>query len=653
MKSPVCILVGRNKKYYSKNSSDHFTLLNARLASLASLSQCTHNERKLAATKDHHAQETQPEAYLFWVSAASATLQVTKGLDIVLGHESRPETPANPTPAQRRDLADRDQRHAPARVALLNALEESELIKVYELDNANAIWNRLADEFGLISDLQYPRAEANFRAFQKAPNTSLKDHINKFSKLREARDFYAPAGTPPLSRAQVNLAFLTSLGDQWKLFHQALGNAAYTMKTGELFARVQAMDESTPKNSSPNTQAQALSSRIKGHGGHKQKGKHRFKPYNKSKKTKSSDDASKPAKNEKDTCNYCKQPGHFIKDCLKRKWADSQWSKGNKGNNPASAKKPRTPEVQLDPSHNYYANVTQYTPSVNHTFVPPQNSKEWVVDSASNANITPFKSRLHNFQPFATQGTVKGLGGKRVSALGSGSVTLVDKEGNTHLLSDVLYVPESSANILSLVKMKEIRFRFLEGDFLLTSQHTAFELLGNAVDDILYVTEGNDLPASYTVSTRNASKRTLDPSSSNLNGPDPSEPIKRPRPQEDLSATPFLRTPAPCNPPELWHLCLNHASGTTLSKLSIIKSTFDTGDCISCIRAKQHKTPYSDSQIVRHEEVNWFIPNLLVLLRPRWATRNIFSPSSTITPLLLGACASRQSSSTVCKAFTT
>ena len=158
----------------------------------------------------------------------------------------------------------------------------------------------------------------------------MKDHINQFEKLREARDFHAPAEIPPLSLPQVNLTFLTSLGKSWNLFHQALGPTAYTMPTGELFARVEAMESinSPAKTKSLNSSdSLALISRIdnRGHARKSNRSNNRFKPY--------SNSQFKPNSNSidnDDSCNYCKQPGHFIDDCFKKRWADTQWVQGGK-----------------------------------------------------------------------------------------------------------------------------------------------------------------------------------------------------------------------------------------------------------------------------------------------------------------------------------
>ena len=51
-------------------------------------------------------------------------------------------------------------------------------------------------------------------------------------------------------------------------------------------------------------------------------------------------------------------------------------------------------------------------------------------------------------------------------------------------------------------------------------------------------------------------------------------------------------TPTPCNPPELWHLTLIHGSTSTLSKIPLIKSTYDSTKCRACIRAKMKRQPF-------------------------------------------------------------
>jgi len=204
--------------------------------------------------------------------------------------------------------------HSLAKEALLNALEDAELVKVYQLQTAREIWNRLAEEYGSVSDLKYARAEAALRSLIKLPTTSMKSHIDLFTRLKEERDISAPDSIAPLDTAQTNLAFLASLGDSWKLFHQALGDSAQAMKTGELFAKVLAMGDSNSTSQPSATSApisRALSTKYKNNKG--------YFPSKKSLKSQS----NKPY--DKSTCFYCKQQEHTIDKCHKKIWADTQW----------------------------------------------------------------------------------------------------------------------------------------------------------------------------------------------------------------------------------------------------------------------------------------------------------------------------------------
>ena len=90
------------------------------------------SDDKKMHTKTIILKKLKPDSYRFWVSAASATLQVHQCLDIVLGREPNP-TPndGNISTTLRKTINNWESRHAQAREALLNALEDSELVKVY------------------------------------------------------------------------------------------------------------------------------------------------------------------------------------------------------------------------------------------------------------------------------------------------------------------------------------------------------------------------------------------------------------------------------------------------------------------------------------------------------------------------------------------
>jgi hypothetical protein len=142
----------------------------------------------------------------------------------------------------------------------------------------------------------------------------------------------------------------------------------------------------------------------------------------------------------------------------------------------------------------------------------------------------------------------------------SGSVTLTDEKGATYTVEDVLYVPEDSQPIISLMKIRKhgFDFHFLGGhdvgDFLLSLSSSHIEFVGHAVDNILYIKERSSTLQSFAVTTRSVNKRPFsDLQSSENNG----------RVIENSSAiTPSPKSPAKisaCDPPNLWHLHLGHA----------------------------------------------------------------------------------------------
>jgi len=179
------------------------------------------------------------------------------------------------------------------------------IVKVYQSPTAQDIWKRLSEEYGTVSDLMYARAEAALRSLVKLLTTAVKNHIEVFTRLKEERDISAPENITPLDTVRTNLAILTSLGEPWKLFHQALGDLAQTVKTGELFAEVLAMvDTTTPSQSSGTS---ATSPPPVAHTKYDNKPASPKKLFAKSQR-------NKPY--EKTKCFFRKEPRHTIEECF-------------------------------------------------------------------------------------------------------------------------------------------------------------------------------------------------------------------------------------------------------------------------------------------------------------------------------------------------
>jgi len=135
----------------------------------------------------------------------------------------------------------------------------------------------------------------------------------------------------------------------------------------------------------------------------------------------------------------------------------------------------------------------------------------WILDSAANAYITPFRAKLYNYCEFTNQVRVKGFAGQTELARGTGSIILIDYSGKRITLKDIVYIPESPDRILSLMKL----CREEQPDFWFTTTET-FEISfptgvlspGKSVTPILHIWTSSS-PAIHTnaIVTHSAAKR--------------------------------------------------------------------------------------------------------------------------------------------------
>jgi hypothetical protein len=108
--------------------------------------------------------------------------------------------------------------------------------------------------------------------------------------------------------------------------------------------------------------------------------------------------------------------------------------------------------------------------------------------------IHPDKNRFHRYTEFkSNKEMVKGFGGKTTKALGCGSVTLTDHQGDKHTLKNAIHSPEAENPIISMNKFRKCGFDLIfqedTDNFSLTSKTHPLQLYGQAVDNILRVNE--------------------------------------------------------------------------------------------------------------------------------------------------------------------
>lgn len=151
-------------------------------------------------------------------------------------------------------------------------------------------------------------------------------------------------------------------------------------------------------------------------------------------------------------CHYCKRYGHIQKNCIERIRSEGK----NKQVETQTGKKSKLSKVGL---------VTRHVLGVQ------EPSYEWIVDSGATCHISNAKELFEQLQPYDQKITLGD--GRTLEAVGTGVVELKLKlpDGETKIgrLSDVLYVPTLSYNLLSVPKTTEagniVQFSETKGEF--------------------------------------------------------------------------------------------------------------------------------------------------------------------------------------------
>jgi len=571
-----------------------------------------------------------PDEFKVWEVSTRATLKLHKLLGIVDGSDPDP-TPRNPDgtaraipPALRARASKWDNDHERAKEAIIRCLPNSELLKLVDIqDDAHAIWQRLHDEYGRSSNLEYVRASNDLALLKKDDKLSMNDHINRFEQLVYNVNYNKPAATPNLAVSVINLKFLNTLmtdrasSEKWETFINAKGLQLEQMSTQQLYAEVRvnaARLTSADKPSGPANEARALTTElqhaiqalttrfndgIQRNNGNKSKGKGQNQGQH------GKNGGNRRRYNQKysnrrprypyDPDKYCKHHdtrGHSTDECRSAK-RDRQNQPGNTNSPNTNFKSSYQPN--FNKPRDFSATTTRLIANSTTAETESKDPHAWIVDSAANAHITPYKAKLHNYHEFTNQVRVKGFAGKTELARGTGSITLTDHSGKRITLKDVVYVPESPDQILSLMKLR----REQNADFWFTAMET-FEISfpngvlfsGKSVNDMLYIWTS---PAIHVnaIATHNASKRSY-----SHDDYEAYVPQRHHTPQTTTSDA------LPCNPNYLWHLRFGHASSTTLRKHPHLRSNYDSSHCTICIRAKQTRRPFhlAESKVARRLE---------------------------------------------------
>lgn len=260
---------------------------------------------------------------------------------------------------------------------------------------------------------------------------------------------------------------------------------------------------------------------------------------------------------EQRTCHYCKKKGHLIKDCRKKKAADQR--KAGKPNQPAIALSALATATNAAP-----ATVTAQAS----TTAIQSYDTTWIVDSGAARHITPNGELLLNPKPISGERIRYGNGTESIPSA-SGTVVLLNSLSSNRkvVLQDVWYDPTAQHNLLSVKRATD------------AGAHFIFE------DSSCYLYMGDELLA---VGVAQNGVYVLGSKAAN-----PALAVINKRTKET---------------PELWHRRLGHLGYDNLARLTTMVDgiTVSPADfkaakvepCDPCMKGKQHRLPFSDSDTV-------------------------------------------------------
>ena len=562
--------------------------------------------------------------YASWSIQMKMILKERRVWRVVTGEETKPDSTAaiyesasettslgQQTPYER-DLAAFEEKLDKANAVLFATISPSIIADVHGIENPSAVWKVLEQRYAPKTDMSRMTAWMNFINAKINDNELVPNYLLRLARYKIRCE---ECGST-VDETMYKSLMLNSLPEEYNAV-KANARVSSNMMTAEEVKdqileqyRVICHESDFSKSSSGNSM-KSYATRYKNnfnkpndnlegkkHGGISKRGKKRGGFGGRG-------GARKPS----DTCNHCGEPGHWKKDCYKFLWETTQ-KKGGNDKQPESQPKKSTDveKYQWKPASApctvpHHANVTYVAASMK-----TASPNVWMFDSDCNSHITPFRERIYDYHEFEEKETIYGFAKQPVSAIGEGSMDLVDEFGRHYTLDKVVYVPEAEHPLLSMMKLLRLGgiLKF-NGTNCTLNLEGGCSLQGSAIGDMLYLTDfGRAAMHSLAITTRSKAKNLVEEESDDdaMEIDDTGltmQPISEQETGSSGNITSATPSPTKHQKPKslrqirLWHDRLGHASTSTLSKIPTIKSSFDSATCTSCIRAKQHRKPFRKS----------------------------------------------------------
>lgn len=165
------------------------------------------------------------------------------------------------------------------------------------------------------------------------------------------------------------------------------------------------------------------------------------------------------------TCFFCKQPGHFKKDCPKWLAVKDKQHDGSSGSKPGSSGRNKGQFKAKQVTNTARDPVSFIAQDENHiSYAALNRSRSWTVDSGASCHMTSSGTFFDTLDESTCVRVMMANGNHTKSGgFGSGFITGVDDEGNPVdiKLNDVLFVPDLDSGLLSVSKITDKGYEVL------------------------------------------------------------------------------------------------------------------------------------------------------------------------------------------------
>lgn len=376
-----------------------------------------------ASAKSELAQITKFDGSNFqlWKFSVSILLKAEKLMAVVDGSEAEPEdnTTAKWTAW--------DGKNARAQVILLTTITQDVIQCLVNCKNATEMWTKLLTIHEQKTELSRELIWQQFYEYRMSDGEKIASHIAKVESLvKQLKDV-----NETISDSAISSKIINSLPSKYNSFRTAWDSVAFADQTmANLTARLlkeeTRMSQSDDEMSRLALQVENLRAKLD----------EKSRP---SKAKRSIDEVKKMTK-----CNYCKEKGHWARECKKRL---------------AKAEKTK------DKSTNAGSSKTAYICDVSslYTASSDQDQQTWICDSGATAHMTNQHGWFKNIEPLKEPIAIKIANNKIIAASGIGTIeiqALVHNEWHDRQMHNVLYVPELKRSLFSVGVLIDKNFTY-------------------------------------------------------------------------------------------------------------------------------------------------------------------------------------------------